>query len=247
MSAQADLDRYKRQAGIEGFGASGQEKLSKTAAFVAGVGGLGSSVCIYLAAAGVSHLRIVDHDEVETSNLNRQILYETEAIGGRKVLLAENRLQRLNPDIRIEAVDTTITEGNILQLVDGCDLIVDALDNFPTRYLLNKAALQKQIPFFYGSVYGLEGMLTDIIPGRTGCLRCLFPEAPPPVNTPVLGATPGVVGCIQAMEVIKYVVGVGELLANRLLLFDGLDMTFREVKLRRDPTCCDCGDVSLSK
>ncbi|MDY6892109.1 MAG: HesA/MoeB/ThiF family protein [Chloroflexota bacterium] len=241
MLTKAELERYQRQILIEGFDEAGQEKLKQAKVMIAGVGGLGSPIAIYLTVAGVGHIRIVDNDVVEPSNLNRQILHWDNDISKAKVQSAREKLSQLNPNITVEALQETIAEDNVLELVGDCHLIVDAMDNFPARYLLNKAALTKRIPFFYGGINGLYGMATTLIPGETGCLRCIVNEAPPPMVIPVIGVTPGIIGCIQATEVIKYIVGNGKLLKNRLLLVDGLEMTFQEVECGIDPKCPDCG------
>lgn len=242
MLSNEELERYQRQIVLEGFGEAGQEKLKGSRIFVAGAGGLGSAITIYLTVAGVGSLRIVDNDKVELSNLNRQILHWDEDIGKPKVKIAQKKLKRLNPNIEVEVMNKTITEDNVIELIGNSDLILDALDNYTTRYILNKAALVKNIPFFHGGVHGFDGVATTIIPGKTACLRCLFPSPPPSLNIPVIGVTPAIIGCIQANEAIKYIVGVGELLTNRLLFFDGLSTKFNEVSLKRNPNCPDCGD-----
>jgi len=239
-------DRYDRQIIIDGFGIGGQERLKHSRVLIAGAGGLGSAISIYLAIAGVGSLRIVDKDEVSLSNLNRQPLYQATDIGRRKAQAAEEKLRKLNPDIQVEGISGTITQHSVFQLVDDCDIIVDAMDNFPTRYALNRAALKRDVPFIYGGIYGLEGAVTTIIPGKTACLKCIFPESPRPATFPVLGAAPGIIGCLQAMEAIKYIVGIGDLLTNRLLIFDGFSMKFREVKLERYPQCPDCSPLAGS-
>ena len=226
---------------MDGFGEMGQEKLKQAKVFIAGAGGLGSPVAIYLAVAGVGQIRIVDRDVVELSNLNRQILHWDKDVARGKAESAGEKLQQMNSDIKIEVIAESITEDNILKLVGDCQLIVDAMDNFPTRYLLNKAALKREIPLFHGSVYGLDGMVSTIIPGETACFRCMFPEPPPAATFPVVGVTPGIIGCIQATEVIKHIVGIGELLKNRLLVWDGLSTQFRELTVNKDPHCRDCG------
>jgi len=191
----------------------------------------------------VGELRITDHDKVALSNLNRQILHWEKDIGREKVASASEKLTELNRGVHVQCVAETISEDNVLELIADCTLIVDAMDNFPTRYLLNKAAIDKGIPFFHGAVWGLEGRVTTIIPGVTPCLKCLYPEAPPPEKFPVVGASPGVIGCIQATEVIKYIVGIGALLTGRLLVYDGSNQKFTEVKVRRDPNCAHCGQI----
>jgi adenylyltransferase/sulfurtransferase len=241
MLTKDEREKYARQIMLKGFGPKGQEKLKKARVFVAGIGGLGSSSATYLAAAGVGTLRIVDHDSVELSNLNRQVLHWPADIGQKKISSAESKLEQLNPDVAVEAIDEKITEANIYRLVDGFDLIVDAMDNLPTRYLLNKVAIENKIPFFHGAVYGFEGRAMTVIPGRTACLRCIYHGAVPEEAFPVIGVTPAVIGCIQATEVIKYLVGIGQLLTNRLLVYDGLNMKFTEFKIKKDPNCPHCG------
>ena len=233
--------RYDRQIMIPGIGDEGQEKLKRAKVLIAGAGGLGSASSIYLAAAGVGTIRIVDHDRVELSNLNRQILHWDEDIGRGKVDSAVEKLRRLNGGIRIEAVDETIDESSIAHLLAGFDLIVDAMDNLPTRYLLNRVAVAKGIPFIHGAVYGLEGRAMTVLPGKTACLRCVYRGLIPQEKFPVLGATPAVIGCIQATEAIKYIVGIGQLLTDRLLVYDGSKMKFTELTVRRDPDCEHCG------
>jgi len=243
MLTREERKRYDRQIILYGFGEEGQEKLKRAKVFIAGAGGLGSPASIYLAAAGVGTIRIVDQDKVELSNLNRQVLHWDENIDGRKADSAEAKLKKLNPGVRIEAITETITEANVSQLVADSDLIVDAMDNLPTRYLLNKTAIEKDIPFFHGAVYGFEGRAITIIPGKTACLNCVYHGVIiPEKKFPIIGVTPAVIGCIQATEVIKYIVGLGELLTNRLLTYDGLRMTFTEFKVKKDPNCEHCGN-----
>ena len=240
MLTTDELERYERQIIIEGFGEEGQERLKRAKVFVAGAGGLGSPVLMYLMAAGVGTVRIVDHDRVELSNLNRQVLHWDEDIGRRKIDSALEKLKRLNQGVKIEATEEMITEANVSQLIAGFDLIVDAMDNLPTRYILNKAALERNIPFFHGAIYGFEGRAMTIIPGQTACLRCLYRGVVPRKKFPVIGVAPAVIGCIQATEVIKYIVGIGELLTDRLLIYDGLNLKFTEFKVKKDPNCEHC-------
>ena len=247
MLSKDEREKYGRQMMMRGFGLKGQERLKKAKVFIAGAGGLGSSSATYLAAAGVGTLRIVDHDRVELSNLNRQVLHWPEDIGKRKVSSAESKLKQLNPEVKIETIEERITEANISQLVAGFDLIVDAMDNLPTRYLLNKTAVEKNIPFFHGAVHGFEGRAMTVIPGKTACLRCVYRGAIPEEKFPVIGVTPAVIGCIQAAEVIKHLVGMGQLLANRLLIYDGLNMKFTEFKVKKDPHCPHCGEPARGK
>ncbi|MBA7636766.1 Sulfur carrier protein adenylyltransferase [subsurface metagenome] len=244
MLTTDELERYDRQIIIKGFGKEGQEKLKKARIFIAGAGGLGSLTSMYLAVAGAGVIRIVDHDRVELSNLNRQVLHWDKDIGQSKVDSAAEKLKKLNQRVEIEAIAKMITEANVSQLVAGFDLIVDAMDNLPTRYLLNKAALEKNIPFFHGAVYGFEGRAMTIIPGKTACLECAYHGATTPEEKfPVIGVTPAIIGCIQAAEVIKYIVGIGELLTNRLLIYDGLNLKFTELKVKKDQNCKHCGHL----
>ncbi len=208
---------------------------------------MGSSVAFYLAAAGVGHLRLVDYDQVERSNLNRQILHWEQDIQRPKVLSAQEKLQSLNPDIRIEALQTKISEENLPQLLQDCHLIVDALDNFTTRYLINKYALFSGLPLFHGAISGFEGEITTMIPGHTACLRCRYRGFVPEETFPVLGPVPGIIGSLQACEVIKYIVGTGELLLNRLLKYDGLKQQFLEFLIKPNPDCDHCGQATNEK
>ena len=244
MLTRNEAKRYDRQIMIEGFGGEGQEKLKRARVFIAGAGGLGAPVCTYLTAAGVGVMRIVDHDKVELSNLNRQVLHWERDMGRRKVDSATDKLKKLNEGVAIEAVGEMITEANISQLVAGFDLIVDAMDNLPTRYLLNKVAIDKNIPFFHGAIYGFEGRAMTVIPGETACLKCIYRGVIAKEKFPVIGVTPAVIGCVQATEVIKYIVGIGKLLTNRLLIYDGLNMKFSEFTVKRDPNCEHCSHLT---
>lgn len=241
MLLQEELNRYDRQILIPEIGRAGQEKLKKARVFVAGAGGLGSPVSIYLAVAGIGHIRIADHGVVDPSNLNRQILHWRMDIGRLKVDSAREKLSKINPHVKIEITNKTINENNISSMTDGFDAIVDAMDNFPARYVLNKAAVERNIPFFHGAVRGLEGRAMTIIPGKTACFRCMYHGTPPAEKSPVLGATAAVIASIQVTELIKYFTGMGDLMANRLLIYDGMSMTFREFKLKRNPECDHCG------
>jgi adenylyltransferase/sulfurtransferase len=245
MLTREERERYDRQIMMAGFGEEGQEKLKRARVFIAGAGGLGSPVAVYLAAAGVGTIRLVDRDRVELSNLNRQVLHWDENIGMSKAVSALEKLKKLNPNINIETRAEALTEANISQLTAGFDLMVDAMDNLPTRYLLNKTALDKGIPFFHGAVSGFEGRAMTIIPGETACLNCVYHGATAPEEKfPVIGVTPGVIGCIQATEVIKYIVGLGRLLTNSLLVYDALEMTFTRLKVKKDPNCAHCGNLA---
>jgi molybdopterin/thiamine biosynthesis adenylyltransferase len=214
-----------------------------------GAGGLGSPAALYLAAAGVGTLGIVDADVVDDSNLQRQVLHSTESLGRPKVESARERIAGLNEDVEVLAYEERLTSENIDGiLAEGWDVIVDGADNFPTRYLVNDASVWNRIPVVHGSIYRFEGQATVFNPFEGPCYRCLFPQPPPPELAPscaeggVLGVLPGVIGSIQANEAIKLALGIGEPLIGRLLLYDALDMTFTEVALRRDPDCPVCGE-----
>jgi adenylyltransferase/sulfurtransferase len=201
-------------------------------------------ICLYLAAAGVGHLRIVDCDVVEKSNLNRQILHWDGDTGRRKTDSAREKLASLNPLIRIETLSCRIAEDNVAELAQDCDLIVDGMDNFPTRRLLNQAAVDRRIPFVHGAVRGLFGQTMTVIPGETPCLRCLFPANPPPELFPIIGATCGVIGSIQASEAIKHLSGQGRPAAGRLFLWDGAQGSADSLAIERDPLCPVCGGLT---
>lgn len=239
-----DRERYHRQMLLPRWGEEGQRALRKATVLVAGAGGLGSPVSIYLAVAGVGCIRVVDRDVPELSNLNRQILHGDGDVGRPKVSSAADTLAHLNPDVCVEAIQDTISEENVLDLTRDVDIIVDCMDNYAARFLLNRAAMKRRIPFVHGAVWGLEGRVTTIMPGQSPCLRCIVPTSPSPEIFPVVGATPGVIGCIQATEALKYLTGIGELLTGRLLLYDGEGMEFSEVHLRRDPSCPACSSQS---
>ena len=241
MLTPSERERYDRQIMIREIGEEGQKKLKRSRVVIAGGGGLGSPIALYLVAAGIGTIRVIDHDRVALSNLNRQILHGEEDIGKRKVDSASSKLKKLNSAVTIEAVAETITESNVSGLVQGCDVIVDAMDNMPTRYLLNRCAVERKTPFFHGAVYGFEGRAMTILPGETACLRCLYRGPVPQEKFPVVGVTPAVIGSIQATEAIKYLVGAGNLLTNRLLLYDGLQMVFNEFAVNRNPDCDHCG------
>ena len=238
MLTERELDRYDRQ--IRLLGEDGQEKLKDAKVFIAGAGGLGCPISIYLAAAGIGKINLVDKDTVALSNLNRQILHWEKDIDREKAISAKEKLTEINRDIKIDAKSDTITENNASDLVADADIIIDAMDNFSTRYLLNKTALEKGIPFVHGAISGFHGQATTVLPGESACLRCIFREAPPPSVFPVLGVTPGIIGLIQASEAIKYIVGVGELLSGKLLLWDGLTSQTEIVLVEKNAQCPDC-------
>lgn len=245
MFSARELERYKRQMML--FGEDGQERLKKAHIFIAGAGGLGSPISIYLAVAGVGTITIVDMDVVDQSNLNRQILHFDRDVGKKKTASAEEKLRELNPDITINAINVRIEESNAANLIGKADGIVDAMDNYPTRYLLNDVAVVKEIPLFHGGIRGFYGQATTIIPGETPCLKCIFPKAPPKEVFPVVGVTPGIIGTIQANEVIKYLLGSGELLTNRLFIWDGMEAHAEEICVERNPACEACSGMITTK
>ena len=239
--SENEQKRYTRQMMMEGWGEETQKKLKKSKVFIAGAGGLGSPVAIYLAVAGVGNINICDFDSPDWSNLNRQILHNHNRIGTNKAVSAKQTLEELNPHIKVEAFTDKIIAENVDELVGDADLILDCMDNFPTRYLLNESAIRKKIPLVHGSIWGLEGRVTFIKSPETPCLRCYFPESPPKEVFPVLGATPGVIGTLQATEALKYLSGIGKVLSGRLLVWSGNDMSFRTFKGFKDPVCPTCG------
>lgn len=238
--------RYHRQMMMEGWGEETQRKIKDSTVFIAGAGGLGSPVSIYLAVAGVGHIRICDFDSPDWSNLNRQILHDHTRIGTNKAVSAKMTLERMNPAITVTAFTDKIVAENVDALVGKADLILDCMDNFPTRYVLNECAMRKNIPLVYGSIWGTDGRLSFIHPPETPCLRCIFPEAPPKEMFPVLGATPAVIGSLQALEALKYLSGTGTTLKGQLLVWEGATTDFKKFRIRRDPECSTCGNSGLA-
>lgn len=244
----AQRNRYQRHLLLPEVGEKGQQKLLDAKVLMLGAGGLGSPSALYLAAAGVGHLGIIDMDVVDESNLQRQILHNLDRVGMRKVDSAKVALTGMNPDLDVTTYDTRLGADNILDIIDGYDVIVDGTDNFPTRYLVNDAALLKKIPVIHGSIFRFEGQVTIFDPYNGPCYRCLIPEPPPAELAPscaeagVLGVLPGIVGSIQALEALKLILGLGESLVGRLLAFDALEESFRTFKVRRDPKCPACGE-----
>ena len=246
--APEQRSRYHRHLLLPEVGEEGQLKLLDSKVLLLGAGGLGSPAALYLAAAGVGTIGIIDMDVVDASNLQRQILHNVDRIGERKVDSAKKTLSALNPDVNVVTYDVRLGADNILDVIDGYDLIVDGTDNFPTRYLVNDAALLKRIPVVHGSIFRFEGQVTVFDPYNGPCYRCFVPQPPPAELAPscaeagVLGVLPGIVGSIQAIEAIKMLLGLGDPLVGRLLAYDALEESFRTFKLRRDPACPACGE-----
>lgn len=232
-------ERYVRQIPL--MGDEGQKKLSESTVFIAGAGGLGSPVLYYLAAAGIGNLRIADLDKVEESNLNRQILHSAERLGVSKAESAKKTLEALNPEINITAFTEKIDEKSIGRLAGDADIIVDCMDNFETRYILNSFSHDNDIPMVHGAVSGFSGQATLIIPKKTPCLSCIFPNAVTTQKTPVLGFTAGVIGSIEAGETLKYLLGKGETLAGKLLVYDGSSNSFDTFTVKKSKKCKICG------
>jgi len=245
--SDGELKRYSRQVVLREVGREGQERLQRARVLVVGAGGLGSPAAYYLAAAGIGTLGIVDSDRVDLSNLQRQILHRTDDVGRPKVESAASALRALNPLIEIKTYPMDLNPHNAAETIQGYDVVIDAVDNFPARFLLNDACVLSGIPLVEGGVLRWEGLIMTVLPRQGPCYRCLFPAPPPPGSVPgagevgVMGAIPGVLGVLQALEAIKLILQAGEGLAGRLLLFDGLTTTFREVVIERDPACPVCG------
>jgi molybdopterin/thiamine biosynthesis adenylyltransferase/rhodanese-related sulfurtransferase len=251
---EAQRDRYSRHLMLPEVGEKGQEKLLKGRVLLLGAGGLGSPAGLYLAAAGVGTLGIIDADTVDASNLQRQILHGTDRVGMAKVESAAKTITNMNPDVKVVQIKERLTSANIDRVLDmGWDVIVDGVDNFPTRYLLNDATVWRKIPVVHGSIFRFDGQVTTFWPEKGPCYRCLYPEPPPAHLAPscaeagVLGVLPGIVGTIQATEALKIVLGQGDPLVGRLLTYDSLKMSFRTLKLRRDKDCPVCGEQPTIK
>jgi adenylyltransferase/sulfurtransferase len=245
---EQQIQRYARHIILPEVGGKGQEKLLRSSVLCIGAGGLGSPILLYLAAAGVGRIGLIDHDAIDLSNLQRQILHATPDVGQAKVESARRRVEGLNPDVKIETVPRRIQKDNVLDLVDRYDAVIDGTDNFPTRFLVNDACFFRRKPLIYGSVFRFEGQASVFLDRPDApCYRCLFPEPPPPGETPscqeagILGVVPGVIGVIQATEFVKFVLKLGDSLTGRLLIYNALEMSFRTVKLRKNPDCPLCG------
>jgi molybdopterin-synthase adenylyltransferase len=243
------VERYARHIMLKEVGGKGQERLFAGRVLIVGVGGLGSPVALYLAAAGVGTIGIADGDAVELSNLQRQISHHTGDIGRAKVISAKEKMEAMNPDITVNIYQERITAGNIRAIIEEYDFIIDATDNFASKFLINDACILSGIPYSHGGILRFDGQTITVRPGNSPCYRCIFPLPPPQDLIPtcsqdgVMGVLPGVIGSIQATEAIKYLLGKGDLLTGRLLIYDALHMVFREVRIRRNPACPVCGEA----
>jgi len=242
------IERYSRQIILPNVGGKGQEKILKAKVLIIGTGGLGAPCSFYLAAAGVGKIGLVDSDNVELNNLQRQIVHTTADVGVPKTESGKRRLNALNPEVEVIAHSLRLDSTNILNIIAGYDIIVDGSDNFPTRYLVNDACVLAKKPLVHAGIFRYDGQIMTILPGKSPCYRCLFAEPPPPGAVPscqeggILGAVAGALGVLQANEVLKFILNIGELLAGRLLIFNALDSTFRTVKVPRDSNCLICSD-----
>ncbi len=242
MLTESDLIRYGRQISYPGFGEGGQRKLKRSHVVVAGIGGLGTASSVYLACGGIGHITIVDSDFVELSNLNRQILHWEGDIGERKTLSAARKLTRLNPSVEVTPIFERITHSNVGGIIGGAHAVIDGMDNSETRFILNSACVGAGIPFIHAGINGLLGEITTIIPGKTPCFACIFPQAPAEGGAiPVFGVAPALMAALQVTEALKLLAGFGDLLASKMLYFNGETMEFTVVDLVRNPECSVCG------
>jgi len=246
--SEPQVERYSRHIILREVGGKGQRRLLESSVLIIGAGGLGSPVGLYLAAAGVGTIGIVDSDAVDLSNLQRQILHTTADVGRPKCLSARATMESINPDVRVVPHEVRLDSTNVLDLIADYDIVVDGADNFPTRYLVNDACVIQGKPLSHAGILRFEGHVTTIVPGQGPCYRCLYPEPPPPGLVPscqeagILGAVAGIVGSIQAAEVLKLILGIGDPLVGRLLVFDGLEMTFRTIRMPCQEDCPVCGE-----
>ncbi|MCL0045411.1 molybdopterin-synthase adenylyltransferase MoeB [Nitrospinaceae bacterium] len=247
------IERYSRHIILPEVGGSGQQKMLEARVLLLGAGGLGSPAAYYLAAAGIGNLGIVDFDQVDLSNLQRQIIHSTERIGMLKTESAKKTIQALNPDVNVTLYNEKMDSTNIMSLIKEYDYVVDGSDNFPTRYLVNDACVMKNKTLIHGSIYRFEGQVTVFKPADGPCYRCLYPEPPPPGMVPncqeggVLGVLAGVIGNLQVVEVLKLILGIGKPLVGKLLIYDALNTEFRNLRLRRDANCPICGEKPTIK
>jgi len=239
--SESELDRYDRQMRIHGWGIEGQRKLKTSKVVVAGIGGLGCLSSLYLAAAGVGTLILLDKESISLSDLNRQVLFCQSDLGASKAETAKSRLEILNPEIKVRAAVKEVVGRNIANVMKGIDLVVDGLDNWRTRFIVNEICVRKGIPFVHGGVSGFYGQVMTVVPQKGPCLRCIFPTEPPEVEVvPILGATPAVIASLQVMEAVKLVTGIGKPLVGRMLFLDGEEMTLETVEVERNPDCPVC-------
>jgi len=242
------MERYSRHIILEKIGGHGQEKLLSSRVLIVGAGGLGAPAGLYLAAAGVGIIGVVDGDKVELSNLQRQIIHQTTDVDTEKVLSARNKMWAINPDTQVKIYPERVTADNISQIIKGYDFVIDGTDNFPAKFLINDACYFEKIPFSHAGILRFDGQLITVLPDKSACYRCIF-NSPPPANAVpscsqagVLGVLAGVIGSLQATEAIKYLLGIGDLLTDTLLTYNALDMNFRRVQLNRNPDCPLCGE-----
>jgi molybdopterin/thiamine biosynthesis adenylyltransferase len=248
MLTNDDLARYKRQILHPDLGETGQVKLKQSHVVVAGLGGLGCAASLYLTCAGIGHITLIDCDRVELSNFNRQILHYEEDIGEKKPFSAAQKLSKLNSSIQVTPVFEKITAGNARRIIKGANLVIDGMDNFKTRFIVNKACVDEGIPFIHGGVHGLFGEVTTILPGRTPCLACIFPEFPHgELELPVFGVTPALIAILQVTEAIKLLAEFGSLLTGKMLYFNGDTMDFTVSNLTRNQNCSVCGTEEVQK
>jgi molybdopterin/thiamine biosynthesis adenylyltransferase len=242
--SQSELERYSRQILISNLGLEGQRKLKASKVVVAGVGGLGCLSSLYLAAAGIGKIILVDKGKFKLSDLNRQILCWQRDIGRFKADVAKEKLVALNPEIKFEALTTEITKNGVHDIIGDADVVVDGLDNWRTRFVINDHCVMQGIPFVHAGVSALHGQMITIIPGKGPCLRCIFPKEPPEVErVPVLGATPALLAALQVMETVKLITGIGETLVGRMLFLNGKEMEFETVEIKRSVKCPICGNL----
>ena len=244
---EQQIERYSRQMILKEVGAAGQEKLLASRVLIVGTGGLGSPAAVYLAAAGVGKLGIIDADRVEVANLQRQIIHFSNDVGKEKVASAQRKIKAINPEVKVRTYLAKVTASNIAEIIKDYDFVLDATDNFPSKFLINDACYFEKVPFSHASVLGFDGQIITVLPGGTACYRCVLASPPPLGAVPscaqagVLGTLPGVIGCLQATEALKFLMGIGKLLTDRLLIYDALQMQFRQVRVNRNPQCPVCG------
>ena len=245
---EQQIERYSRQIILKEVGGSGQEKLLASKVLIVGAGGLGSPAALYLAAAGIGTIGIIDADRVDLTNLQRQIIHFSNDVGKQKVVSAEQKIKAINPDVTVEVCSERLRAANARQVIRDYDFVLDGTDNFPAKYLINDACYFEKVPFSHAGILRFDGQLITVLPSRTACYRCVFDSPPPAGLVPscsqagVLGALAGVIGCLQAAETLKFLLGIGQLLTNRLLICDALGMHFREVSVNRNPECPICGE-----